>query len=301
MPFQHRGRADQEPRVHGLVVRRRAVAERADDLLARDLHVLHLDRAGLVAAQAERVPERGLRLHVLAVDHEHRQVVVALEVRARGLHHVEVGEPARGRPGRLLVHLVAAVRLLGLGGERVPEVRAGLRVRVGQRADLDVAVERADVLVHELVGRPQHDRRDRGHVHDVTHGGGGAAVAGERLADHREGHVVLAEAAVFLRHRQRQEAVLRQDLEVAARIQQLVVRALRIRAHLGLAELDQLAAQLLLALGQEPVRVPLVAKPPEGLVSPHLLHDLLSPGRARSYKYVQTGSTVFGESCPCRR
>ena len=137
-----RRRADQEPRVDGLVVRGRAVAEGADDLLGGDLHVLDLDRAGLVAAEAEGVPERGLRLHVLTVDHEHRQVVVAREVRAGGLHDVEVGEAAGGRPGRLLVDLVAAVRLLGLGRERVPEVRAGLGVRVGQRADLDLAYSR---------------------------------------------------------------------------------------------------------------------------------------------------------------
>jgi hypothetical protein len=32
-------------------------------------------------------------MRILRVDDEHRQVVVSLELRARGLHHVEVGEP----------------------------------------------------------------------------------------------------------------------------------------------------------------------------------------------------------------
>ena len=227
----------------------------------------------------ERVPQRRLRLDVLAVDDEHRQVVVALEVGAGGLHDVEVGEAARGRPRRLLVDLVAAVGALGLRRERVPEVRAGLGVRVGQRADLAV-VERPDVLVDQLRRGAQHDRGHRRHVHDVAHGRRRAAVAGERLADHREGHVVLAEAAVLLGHGQREEAVLGEDLEVAPRVEQLVVRALRVGAHLLLAELDQLRAQLLLALGEEPVRVPLVAEAPEGLVTPRLVRHSSLPGRS---------------------
>ena len=87
--------------------------------------------------------------------------------------------------------------------------------------------------------RAQHERLHRADVHDVTHRGGRAAVARERLADHREGHVVLAQAAVLLGHREREEAVLAQQLEVAARVEQLVVGALRVGAHLLLAELDQ--------------------------------------------------------------
>jgi hypothetical protein len=83
--------------------------------------------------------------------------------------------------------------------------------------------------------------------------------------------VVLAEAAVLLRHGKGEEAVLAEELEVAAREEQLVVGALRVRAHLLLAELDQRRAELLLTVGQDPVGIPLVAKPPERLSSPHLL------------------------------
>ena len=61
--------------------------------------------------------------------------------------------------------------------------------------------------------------------------------------------MVLAEPAVLLGNRQREEPVLAEELEVAPREQQLVVGALRVRAHLLLAQLDQLRAQLLLAFG----------------------------------------------------
>ena len=108
-------------------------------------------------------------------------------------------------------------------------------------------------------------------MHHVTHGRRRAPVARDRLADHRERDVVLAQAAVLLGHGEREEAVLAHQLEVAARVQQLVVGALRVRAHLLLAELDERLAQLLLAIGQDPVRVPLVAEAPERLAAPLLL------------------------------
>ena len=149
--------------------------------------------------------------------------------------------------------------------------------------------ERADVLVDQLRRGAQHDRGHRRHVHDVTHGRGRTAVARERLADHREGHVVLAEPAVLLRHGEGEEAVLGEDLEVAARVEQLVVGALRVGAHLLLAELDQLRAQLLLALGEEPVRIPLVAESPERLVTPRLVRHSSPPGSKHSRTNLYRG------------
>ena len=293
-PVPDRRGADQEPRVDGLVVGRRAVALGADDLVARHLDAVDLDRAGLVAAQAERVPQRRLRLDVLAVDHEDREVVVAGEVRARGLDDVEVREAARGRPGRLLVDLVAAVGALGLGGERVPEVRAGLGVGVRQRPEL-AAVERADVLLDQLGRGAEHERLHRRHVHHVAHRRRRAAVARDRLADHRERDVVLAQPAVLLRHGEREEAVLAHQLEVAARVEQLVVGALRVRAHLLLAQPDEGLAQLLLAVGQDPVRVPVVAQSPEGLRAPHLLRHVPAPLSGR-----RIGTTREPRSTPAR-
>ena len=82
--------------------------------------------------------------------------------------------------------------------------------------------------------------------------------------------MVLAQPAVLLGDDQAEEAVLGQDLEVAARVEQLVVGALGVRAHLLLAEPDQRLAQLLLAFGQDPVRVPVVVQTPESS-SPHIL------------------------------
>ncbi len=78
-------------------------------------------------------------------------------------------------------------------------------------------VERPDVLVDQLGGGAEHDRVHGADVHHVAHRRGGAAVAGDRLADHRVGDVVLAQAAVLLRHREPQEPVLAEELQVAAR------------------------------------------------------------------------------------
>ena len=298
--------ADQEPRVDRLVVGRGAVADRADEVLGRHLDVGHLERARLVAAQPERVPRGRLGLRQLAVDHEHRQVVVAGEVRARRLHDVEVGEAARRRPRRLLAHLVAAVGALGAGGDRIPEVRAGLGVRVGERADL-AAVERPDVLVDQRLGRAQHDRLHRADVHHVAHGRRRAAVARDRLARHRVGDVVLPEPAVLLRHGEREEAVLAEQLEVAARELEVVVGRLGVGAQLLLAQLDQEIAQLALAVVQHPVGVPVVAEAEVQLAAPALVSHATSPP-ARSMdpcrawtnrtKPVTGGSTASGGACP---
>ncbi len=225
---------DQEPGVDRLVVGGGAVALGPHDLVARDVHARHLDGARLIAAQTQRVPRRGLRLHVLAVDDKHAEVVVAGEVGAGGLDHVEVGEPARGGPRRLLAHVVAAVGTRRARGDRVPEVRAGLRVGVGQRPDLP-AVQGSDVLVDQRVGGAQHDRVHRPDVHHVAHRRGRAAVARDRLAGHRVGDVVLAEAAVLGGHGQGEEAVFAEQLEVAAGELQLIVGDLGVGPHLLLA------------------------------------------------------------------
>ena len=224
--------------------------------------------------------EDGFAFASFAVDDEDREVVVAGEVGARRLHDVEVGEAARRRPRRLLAHLVPAVGALGAGGDGVPEVRAGLGVRVGQGPDL-AAVERADVAVDERVGGAQHDRLHGAHVHDVAHGRRRAAVARDRLAGHGERHVVLAEAAVLLGHGQAEEAVFTEQFEVAPRVGQRVVGDLRVLAHLLLAQLDQEIAQLELALRQKPVGVPIRPQPEVGLIAPALLAHADLQGLAR--------------------
>src|SRR5258707_8584241 len=107
-------------------------------------------------------------------------------------------------------------------------------------------------------------------MHDVTHRCRRAAVTGDRLAHHREGDVVLAEAAVFLRHCQRQESVLTEELQVPPRESQLVIRPLGVVPHLLLAQLNELATQLLVVVGQRPVRIPVIAESPVRLRTPHL-------------------------------
>jgi hypothetical protein len=112
-PVPHGGGPDQEPGVDRLVVRVRAVA------LGPDRWVAGISTFG-TSRGPDWFPRRpsasqsdGLGLHLVAVDHEHGQVVVPGEVGARRLDDVEVGEPRRGRPRRLLADLVAAVRALG--------------------------------------------------------------------------------------------------------------------------------------------------------------------------------------------
>src|SRR5207253_9348493 len=58
--------------------------------------------------------------------------------------------------------------------------------------------------------------------------------------------------------------------------------------HLLLAQLDQRRAQLLLAVGVEPVRIPLVAEPPERLSGPHLLVGHQASNRTASKEEVLT-------------
>ena len=101
--------------------------------------------------------------------------------------------------------------------------------------------------------------------------------------------MVLAETPVLLRHREREETVLAQELEVPPREHQLVVEALRVGAELLLAELDQRGAELLLPVGVDPVRIPLVAQSPEGLRTPHLVrHPTSFRKRSVAARCVQT-------------
>jgi hypothetical protein len=77
--------------------------------------------------------------------------------------------------------------------------------------------------------------------------------------------VVLAEPAVFLRHGEREEAVLAEQFQVAPRELELVVGDLRVRAQLLLAQFDEGGPQFFVLIGQHPVRVPVVAQSPVGL------------------------------------
>ncbi len=231
-------------------------------------------------------------LDVLPVDHEDGEVVVTGEIGARRLHDVEVGEASRRRPGGLLPDLEAAVGALRAGGDRVPEVGTGLGVGIREGTDL-AGVERPDVLVDQLGGGAEHDRVHRTDVHHVAHRGGGATVAGNRLAHHRVGDVILTQTAVLLRHREPKEPVLAEELQVAAGEHELVVEALGVHAKLLLAELDQGGAKLLLPVGVDPVRIPVVAESPEGLGTPHLL------GHLSSMAAVSIGCPSWAYRRPC--
>ncbi|CAB4346691.1 unannotated protein [freshwater metagenome] len=89
--------------------------------------------------------------------------------------------------------------------------------------------------------------------------------------------MILAKTAVLLRNRQRKETVLAEDFEVAIRVEKLIIGALRVGAHLVLTEIDQLRTKFNLLFSQDPVRIPVVAEPPEFLIAPHLLGHLIPP------------------------
>ena len=102
-------------------------------------------------------------------------------------------------------------------------------------------------------GRGQAQGLNRTHVHRVTHGGGGAAVARDGLRRGDEHRVTLAEAAPFLGQRQAEERAER--LEALAGEDQLAVVLGGAGTDFLLADLDQLLAQRLLLVGQKPIRV----------------------------------------------
>ena len=223
------------------------------------------ERAGLVAAQAHRVPLLGLGLDLVVVDDEHRQVRVVAVVVGRGrLQDVEVGEAGRGRPRGLLQHLEAAVDAARAGGDRVPEVRAGLGVGVGERADQALA-HLLQVLLDRVVGGAQLERLDGADVHDVAHGAGGVAVAGDRLGD------VAAYMTWFwprpphsLGSIRPEEAVRGERLEALAREGQRAVVLGRQRPDGLLADLPQPLQQRQAAPREEPVRVEHRVEPVHG-------------------------------------
>src|SRR5262249_716237 len=83
------------------------------------------------------------------------------------------------------------------------------------------------------------------------------------------GYMILSHAAQFLRHDQAEEAVLGEGLEVLPRIDEFLVALDGVLTHRRLAEIDQRLLQLLLLVGQQPLRIELEPKAPEWFLAPH--------------------------------
>ena len=138
--------------------------------------LLHLG-ALLEALGARRDDEGGVAARAeLAVD--------------RGDHHVDVGDPAVGRPGLLAVDHPLVLRLVVLGGGPVArDVRAGVRLGRAEGADLDVVLV-AEALRHpldHLLGRARAvDPGDRERRAEDRHADPGVAPE-ELLVHDREG------------------------------------------------------------------------------------------------------------------
>src|SRR4029079_5103381 len=90
-------------------------------------------------------------------------------------------------------------------------------------------------------------------VHRVAHGRGRVAIARDGLRRRREHHVVLLQPAPGLRQRDAEEGTERR--EALAREGQVRVVVPRTRADLLLADLDQLLAEGLLLVREEPVGI----------------------------------------------
>src|SRR5713226_8240565 len=86
-------------------------------------------------------------------------------------------------------------------------------------------------------------------VHGVAHGRAGAAIARNRLHDHRHARMVLPQATPLLWDNQPQHTERSQCLEILARKQKLLIALDRIFAQSALAKIYQLALKFLLFWG----------------------------------------------------
>ena len=193
MPFQQ---ADEHSRKNGSTHSSFDVAPSPTGPTRRSFGTVavDLDRARLVAAQAEAVPVRGVGLDLVAQDEEAGEVgVVAVEVRgwwsarctsrrSRPRWSTTPSCAPSSRPGHLL----------GAGRDRVPEMRAGLGIGIGERADQAILVDAPhDVLDRRAVVMAEQRRGHRAQVHGVAHGRRRAAVAGDGLDRHGGADMVL--------------------------------------------------------------------------------------------------------------
>ena len=293
----HAGRPAQEVGVDRLVVGVGTVADVADQLILRHELPVQKQRARLVAAQAHGVPLLRLCLDLVLVHDEHRQVrVVAVVVRRGGLQHVEVGETGRGRPRRLLQHLVAAVDPAGAGGDRIPEVRAGLGVGVGQGADQALA-DLLQIFLDHVLGGAQLERLHGTDMHHVTHRAGGVAVAGDRLGHVGVHDVVLPEAAPLLGQHQAEETVRPQRLEALAREGERAIVLGRQRPDRLLADLLQPLEQALLLIGEKPVGLEHRVEPGHGRLRSDRCHSgllsLVLPAQGKKFPRISYASAAI--------
>ena len=148
---------------------------------------------------------------------------------------------------------------LGLRCHGIPEVGAGLGIRIGRGADKDIAVHAPQGLLNFwIVAGAEQQRADRQQVHGVDQCGAGAAIAGDRLQHHRHADMVLPHAAVLLRHVQGEQVLGSERLHALARKDAVAIALDGVRRDCRLAEFDQPGLNLLLLIGQIPLRIKVV-------------------------------------------
>src|SRR5262249_30018913 len=120
------------------------------------------------------------------------------------------------------------------------------------------------------------------------------AIARDGLRRHGGADMVFAHPAKLLGHDQPEQAELGQRLEVLAGEEQFLVGFDGVVAQRGAGDLDQLGLQLLLLVGEEPLRIPFEAETPEILLAPFLRLAHLRP---RSLRYHRPAADI---SLVCR-
>ena len=299
-PAVERAVHDHPHRVDGLVVGRGAVARRTDHTVLGQHHV-EIDRTGTGSPHAHDIPQTRVGLHFVLVDEEDGEVgIVSVKARACRLGRHPAGLAAGGGERGTLLDMPAAVDPLNAGDLRIPEVATRFRIGVGGRTDHDVGVDAGkEFLYGPIVTGPEQKRRETGHVHHEDHPGRWTAVTGDGLSDHREARVILATSTPLLGHDAAEQPQLGQSLHALPGVSARLVAPGRVGTKDIVAHLDELALELLLLIGEEPLGVEFVIQTIVGLSAPELrvVHlslqrwsiSLLRPTRTSSFLDVIRG------------
>ena len=196
-----------------------AVALFAEDVLLLKLHVVHVDLAAAVHAQAQ-LGQRGqlhARLgHIEEELGEHGRVVGVLRHDDEVLHTGRGGDEGLGA-----VEVDLAVLALVGGGQRA-HVGTGARLGAGRVPDLLAGAQRAHDGLDLLFGALADDGLEAGQL--VQHVGGGAVLAQDLVHGHqRHAGLLQAQAAVALGEHDLVEAQLAEALHPAQRVLVLLV------------------------------------------------------------------------------
>src|SRR4051812_11676532 len=226
-----------------------AVALGAEHVLRRHLDVLEARRAEVPARHPHRAQLLDADAGRVAVDDERADALRAGRAGA-GEDHVDAADARVADEALLAVEHVDVAAALGArleGGRVAPDARLGQRVRAVHRA-VDQAGQPSLLL---LLCPGEHDRQ-RDELYVRRHERDGARDLCELLDEGAERDLGLAAAAVFDRHREREEPLARERLVDVVRVVAALVDLSDARAHLLEDHLAQVLPERSLLVGQPP-------------------------------------------------